>query len=92
MAQQAADQVHIQPRSIERFHGKRVPGHMHPQRERKTEPAPTDIMHDIHMESLKEQGLTPGKNQSGMGHSSTTVLNTERLWQDKNAPQWGSGK
>ena len=49
-------------------------------------------MHDIRMESLKEQGLTPGKNQSGMGFATTTVLNTERLWQDKNAPQWGSGK
>ena len=63
-----------------------------PRRFEFSEPAPTDIMHDIRMESLKEQGLTPGKNQSGMGHSSTTVLNTERLWQDKNAPQWGSGK
>ena len=63
-----------------------------PRRFEFSEPAPTDIMHDIRMESLKEQGLTPGKNQSGMGHSSTTVLNTERLWQDKSAPQWGSGK
>ena len=56
------------------------------------EPAPTDIMHDIRMASLQEQGLTPGKNQSGMGFSTTSVLNTERLWQDKNAPQWGAGK
>lgn len=63
-----------------------------PRRFEFSEPAPTDIMHDLRMESLKEQGLTPGKNQSGMGHSSSTVLNTERLWQDKNAPQWGSGK
>ena len=62
-----------------------------PRRFEFTEPAPTDIMHDIRMESLKEQGLTPGKNQSGMGFSTTSVLNTERLWQDKNAPQWGSG-
>ena len=63
-----------------------------PRRFEFSEPAPTDIMHDIRMESLKEQGLTPGKNQSGMGHATTSVLNTERLWQDKNAPQWGSGK
>ena len=63
-----------------------------PRRFEFSEPAPTDIMHDIRMESLKEQGLTPGKNQSGMGFATTTVLNTERLWQDKNAPQWGSGK
>ena len=63
-----------------------------PRRFEFSEPSPTDIMHDIRMESLKEQGLTPGKNQSGMGHATTSVLNTERLWQDKNAPQWGSGK
>ena len=63
-----------------------------PRRFEFSEPAPTDIMHDIRMESLREQGLTPGKNQSGMGFSSTSVLNSERLWQDKNAPQWGSGK
>ena len=63
-----------------------------PRRFEFSEPSPTDIMHDIRMENLKEQGLTPGKNQSGMGHTTTSVLNTERLWQDKNAPQWGSGK
>ncbi len=63
-----------------------------PRRFEFTEPAPTDIMHDIRMESLKEQGLTPGKNQSGMGFPTTSVLNSERLWQDKNAPQWGAGK
>lgn len=63
-----------------------------PRRFEFTEPAPTDIMHDIRMASLQEQGLTAGKNQSGMGYATSTVLNTERLWQDKNAPQWGSGK
>ena len=49
-------------------------------------------MHDIRLANLKDQGFTPGTNQSGPGFTSTTVLNTERLWQDKNAPQWGSGK
>ena len=49
-------------------------------------------MHDIRLQSLKDQGFTPGSAQSGMGFASTTVLNTERLWQDKNAPQWGSAK
>ena len=63
-----------------------------PRRFEFTEPAPTDIMHDIRMASFQEQGITAGKNQSGMGFATTTVLNTERLWQDKNAPQWGSGK
>jgi hypothetical protein len=56
------------------------------------EPAPTDIMHDIRMANFQEQGITPGKNQSGMGYATTTVLNTERFWQDKSAPQWGSGR
>ena len=63
-----------------------------PRRFEFTEPAPTDIMHDIRMASFQEQGITAGKNQSGMGYATTTVLNTERLWQDKNSPQWGSGK
>ena len=63
-----------------------------PRRFEFTDPLPTDIMHDIRLENLKEQGFTPGTNQSGPGFTSTTVLNTERLWQDKNAPQWGAGK
>jgi hypothetical protein len=49
-------------------------------------------MHDIRLANLKEQGFTLGSNQSGTGFTTTTVLNTERLWQDKNAPQWGEGK
>ena len=63
-----------------------------PRRFEFTEPSPTDIMHDIRLANLKDQGFTPGTNQSGPGFTSTTVLNTERLWQDKNAPQWGAGK
>ena len=55
-------------------------------------PLITDVMHDIRLESLQKQGFTPGTAQSGMGFSTTTVLNTERLWQDKNAPQWGSAQ
>jgi hypothetical protein len=49
-------------------------------------------MYEIRSANLKAQGFTPGANQSGIGFASGTVLNTERLWQDKNAPQWGSGK
>ena len=45
-----------------------------------------------YLENLKKQGFTMGSNQSGTGFNTTTVLNTERLWQDKNAPQWGEGK
>ena len=63
-----------------------------PRRFEFTEPLPTDIMHDIRLANLKAQGFTTGSNQSGAGHNTTTVLNTERLWQDKNAPQWGEGK
>ena len=63
-----------------------------PRRFEFTEPLPTDIMHDIRLADLKEQGFTLGSNQSGTGYSTTTVLNSERLWQDKNAPQWGEGK
>ena len=63
-----------------------------PRRFEFTEPLVTDIMHDIRLENLKKQGFTMGSNQSGTGFNTTTVLNTERLWQDKNAPQWGEGK
>ena len=63
-----------------------------PRRFEFTEPLPTDIMHDIRLANLKEQGFTLGSNQSGTGYNTTTVLNTERLWQDKSAPQWGDGK
>ena len=63
-----------------------------PRRFEFSEPTPTDIMHDIRVANLKEQGFTMGTNQSGTGFNTTTVLNTERLWQDKNAPQWGEGK
>ena len=63
-----------------------------PRRFEFTEPLVTDIMHDIRLANLKQQGFTMGSNQSGTGFNTTTVLNTERLWQDKNAPQWGEGK
>ena len=63
-----------------------------PRRFEFTSPSPTDIMYDIRVASLKAQGFTPGTSQSGLGYANTTVLNTERLWQDKNAPQWGSAQ
>lgn len=46
-------------------------------------PSPTDQMYDILIETYDEQGLSIG--------SSGDVLNTERLWQDQGAPQWGDG-
>ena len=55
-------------------------------------PLQTDVMKDIKDAAYQEQGLTPGSNQSGAAFiASGTVLNTERLWMDKNAPQWGAG-
>ncbi len=63
-----------------------------PRRREFSEPSITDIMYDIRMASLRDQGFTPGTNQSGTGYTSNSVLNTERLWQDKSAPQWGGGK
>lgn len=35
--------------------------------------------------AIKEQGFTSGSNLP-------SVLNTERVWYDKSAPQWGAGK
>jgi hypothetical protein len=63
-----------------------------PRRFEFTEPLKTDIMYEIRKADLEAQGFTTGSSQSGIGFASGTVLNTERLWQDKNAPQWGSGK
>ena len=37
MAQQAADQVDIQPGGVERFHGEGMPGDVHPQWEWKAQ-------------------------------------------------------
>ena len=62
-----------------------------PRRYEVGEPLSSDIMRDIKNEAYREQGITPGTNQSGTGHLGTTVLNTERLWMDKKAPQWGAG-
>ena len=55
-------------------------------------PGQTDLMYDIKIAAYQAQGFTTGTGQSGTGFTTTTVLNTERLWQDKNAPQWGSPK
>lgn len=55
------------------------------------QPLDTDLMKENKQAAYNEQGITPGTNQSGTGNLSSTVLNTERLWMDKNAPQWGQG-
>lgn len=54
--------------------------------------SPTDKMKEMKEEAYKEQGFnTIGSNHSGSTFNrSGTALNTERVWQDINAPQWGT--
>lgn len=53
-----------------------------PRRMSLSQPLSSDLMYDILMNSYKEQGLSVGPG---------TILNSERLWQDQGAPQWGEG-
>lgn len=46
-------------------------------------PQETDLMYSILVSAYEVQGLTTTTNGSG--------LNTERIWQDQGAPQWGAG-
>ena len=47
-------------------------------------PGPTDQMHDIKTEAFKSQGFTSGVN-------TPQVLSLQRVWYDKNAPEYGDG-
>ena len=63
-----------------------------PRRFSVTDPSKTDQMYSILIEAYKTQGFTTGSNQSGGAYNgNSTVLNTERLWFDQGAPQWGEG-
>lgn len=53
-----------------------------PRRMAMSAPSPTDLMYDILKQSYADQGYTVGSGD---------ILNSERVWQDKNAPQWGEG-
>lgn len=59
-----------------------------------SEPLVTDIMYNIKKEAYEAQGFkTLGTNSQGNQYNSGNApLNTERVWQDKNAPQWGTPK
>lgn len=59
-----------------------VPTTAIPRRMALNQPSPTDLMYDVLINSYKAQGLSVG---------SGTKLNSERLWQDQGAPQWGEG-
>lgn len=56
------------------------------------EPSVTDKMYEQTMEAYKKQGFnTLGSGLSGPAYNlGGTPLNTERLWQDIGAPQWGT--
>ena len=58
-----------------------------------SEPTKDDIMRDIVMKAYEEEGFkTLGTNSQGIQfNGGNAPLNTERVWPDKNAPQWGSG-
>lgn len=53
-----------------------------PRRMALSAPSPTDLMYNVLIESYKEQGFSIGSGE---------MLNSERIWQDKGAPQWGEG-
>lgn len=57
-------------------------------------PNETDVMFAIKNAAYAAQGFNAlGTGNSGSAFNLTgSALNTERLWQDKNAPQWGSPK
>ncbi|MGL4520690.1 MAG: SusD/RagB family nutrient-binding outer membrane lipoprotein [Phocaeicola sp.] len=50
-------------------------------------PNETSLMYPIQIAAYQAQGYT----MTPQGSTNTTILNTERTWQDKNAPQWGAG-
>ena len=56
---------------------------LYPRRTSVSEPVVTDLMYQNIKDAYQRQGFstTPGKG----------VLNTERVWQDLGAPQWGAG-
>lgn len=56
-----------------------------PRRYNITSPASTEIMKDIILASAKDQGFDLGIPQEGK------LLNSQRVWQDKAAPQFGEG-
>lgn len=59
-----------------------------------SEPLNTDLMYEIKMAAYEAQGFKSlGNNSQGNQYNGGNApLNVERLWQDKNAPQWGTPK
>lgn len=67
----------------EDYAANQIPATYYPRRTAVTEPSPTDLMYDNTMSAYEYQGFStvPGNG----------ILNSERVWQDKDAPQWGEG-
>ncbi|MEG1616717.1 MAG: SusD/RagB family nutrient-binding outer membrane lipoprotein [Bacteroidales bacterium] len=57
-----------------------------PRRFRVTEPKPSDQLYDLTVKAYTEQGFTYGAD-----NNVPSLLNSERIWYDKNAPQFGAG-
>lgn len=57
-----------------------------PRRFKVSEPLVTDQLYEITLQALKDQGYSYGTN-----NADPMILNTERIWYDKNAPQFGAG-
>lgn len=51
------------------------------------QPSKTDLMYEIYQKAYADQGFTI----TAAGGNETAVLNSERVWWDKNNPQWGAG-
>lgn len=64
-----------------------IPVNMIPRRFDTGVPVVTDLMYNNYLENYQAQGFTPTSN--GSGHSDK--LHDERIWFDKNAPEWGAG-
>lgn len=61
-----------------------IPANFYPRRTSVSAPSPTDLMYDIIKNTYERQGFSTTLTTPG-------ILNKERVWQDKNAPQWGEG-
>ena len=60
-----------------------MPASYYPRRTSVTDPSPTDLMYDQIIQSYENQGFSTSMAKG--------ILNTERIWQDEGAPQWGDG-
>lgn len=60
-----------------------MPANLYPRRTALSVPLQTDLMYNILTEAYQYQGFTTDLSSGN--------LNTQRVWQDQGAPQWGEG-